>query len=76
MDKVVINVEGMSCNHCENSVIKAISGLNGVNEVSASAANKTVVVEYDSTKVTNDDIKGAILQQGYDVIEEKGTYKE
>ncbi|HAN10121.1 MAG TPA: copper resistance protein CopZ [Clostridiales bacterium] len=73
MDKVVINVEGMSCSHCEDTVTKAILGLNGVDEVSVSLANKTVVVEYDSTKVTNDDIKSVIVEKGYDVIEEKET---
>ena len=76
MDKVVINVLGMSCSHCENSVNEAISELDGVEDVRASAADKNVVVEYDSSKVSNKDIKNVIIDLGYEIIEEKSVYEQ
>ncbi len=63
-----INVEGMSCSHCENSVKKAVGALNGVDKVSVDLANKKVTVEFDPEKVTGKSIMDAIEDQGYDVV--------
>ena len=63
-----INVEGMSCSHCENSVKKAVGALNGVDKVSVDLANKKVTVEFDPGKVTGKSIMDAIEDQGYDVV--------
>ena len=68
MEKVTLNVEGMSCSHCEHAVITAVESLNGVASVEVSLAEKTVTIEYDAGKVTTDDFKAAIENQGYDVI--------
>ncbi len=62
-----IHVEGMSCSHCENAVKKALGALNGVVGVIVSLPDKTVTVEYDSTKVSLDTITDTIEGQGYDV---------
>ncbi len=63
----VLNVEGMSCSHCENAVKKAVGALNGVASVGVDLKGKKVTVEYDSEKVTVNAIKDAIEDQGYDV---------
>ncbi|MDF2566970.1 MAG: hypothetical protein K0R90_426 [Oscillospiraceae bacterium] len=68
MEKVVLNVDGMSCSHCENAVKGAVGGLSGVNDVSVSLEDKTVSVAFDSSKVSVEDIKSAIEDQGYDVV--------
>ncbi|MFA7637466.1 MAG: copper chaperone CopZ [Monoglobales bacterium] len=68
MENVVLNVEGMSCSHCENSVKNAVSALNGVKSVVVNLGEKTVTVEYDSAAVTLETIKNEIEDQGYDVI--------
>jgi copper chaperone len=47
MKKIVFNVDGMSCNHCENRVKKAVGSLNGVSSVNVDLAKKTVSVEFD-----------------------------
>ncbi len=62
-----LNVEGMSCPHCENSVKKAVGSLNGVESVSVDLKGKKVVVEHDADKVSVETIKDAIEDQGYDV---------
>jgi copper chaperone len=63
-----LNVEGMSCNHCVNSVKKAVGALNGVTNVEVDLKSKTVSIEFDSEKVNTEAIKDAIEDQGYDVI--------
>ena len=68
MERVVLNVEGMSCSHCENAIKKAVGALNGVSSVTVDLNGKTVTVEYESAKVVLDSIKNEIEDQGYDVI--------
>jgi copper chaperone len=62
-----LNVEGMSCSHCENAVKKAVSEINGVTTVVVDLAGKTVTVTHEGN-VTADTIKSAIEEQGYDVV--------
>ncbi len=68
MEKIVLNVEGMSCQHCENRVKKAVGALGGVSGVEVSLTDKKVTVEADSSVVTEKQIKEAIEEQGYDVV--------
>ncbi|WP_010243064.1 copper chaperone CopZ [Acetivibrio cellulolyticus] len=62
-----LNVEGMSCSHCENSVKKAVGALGGVESVAVDLKGKKVTIEFDAEKVSVGDIKDAIEDQGYDV---------
>lgn len=64
----VLNVEGMSCSHCENSVKKAVGALDGVSNVTVDLKTKKVSVEFDADKVNVEAIKDAIEDQGYDVV--------
>jgi copper chaperone len=65
----VINVEGMSCDHCKHSIEKALNGLDGVTSSEVSLANGNVEVEFDENQVVAfNDFKEAIEDQGYDVI--------
>lgn len=68
MENTIIKVDGMSCSHCENAVKNAVSSLEGVAEVSVSLDEKTVSVKFDNTKVSLDQIKNEIEEQGYDVV--------
>ncbi|QSX08083.1 heavy-metal-associated domain-containing protein [Alkalibacter rhizosphaerae] len=67
MEKVILNVEGMSCSHCVAAVTKAVSALEGVANVEVSLENKTATVEYEAP-ATVDAMKAAIEDQGYDVV--------
>lgn len=67
MSQVMINVEGMSCSHCVNSVEGALTKLSGVSSAKVNLDDKSVTVEYDSN-VNIDTLKKTIEDQGYDVI--------
>ena len=67
MEKVTLNVEGMSCGHCVKSVEGSVGALNGVSNVKVDLENKKVDVEFNKDEVTLDTIKETIDDQGYEV---------
>lgn len=66
-EKMKLNVEGMSCSHCENRVKKVVGALNGVQSVAVDLAGKSVTVEFDAAQIGLRAIADAIEEQGYDV---------
>ncbi len=68
MKKEIINVEGMTCNHCVNAVNKALKGMDGVKNVNVDLNAKAVSVEFEPNIVSLQDIKTTIEDLGYDVL--------
>ncbi len=66
-DKLVLNVAGMSCQHCKMAIEKALTAIEGVSEAEASVEEGQVTVHFDPDKVTKDDFKEAIEEEGYQV---------
>lgn len=67
MSSIILKVEGMSCNHCVNSVEKAVKELGAEGKVNL--ANKEVEVQFDGSKLSVEAIKDAIEEQGYSVVQ-------
>jgi copper chaperone len=67
MEKVTLNVQGMSCDHCVKAVEGNVGELNGVSSVKVNLKANTVDVEYNNQEITLDKIKETIDDQGYDV---------
>ncbi len=65
--KKKISIEGMSCGHCVNHVKEALSEITGVTSVDVSLESKSAVIE-GSIAVTNEIIKAAIDEVGYEVV--------
>lgn len=63
MEKI-LNVEGMSCNHCTAAVKKALEGLDGVKEADVSLEEKNAKVELDK-KVADEALVKAVEDAGY-----------
>jgi copper chaperone len=63
-----LKVEGMSCQHCVNSIKNAVSALKGVARVEVDLNKKQVTVNYTAGSVTEEDIKETIEDQGYEVV--------
>lgn len=66
MSQITLSVEGMSCNHCVNSIEGVLKEIGMTGKVDLAA--KTVTVEYDESKATVEQIKETIEEQGYDVV--------
>lgn len=59
-----LTVTGMSCNHCRESVLKAVSAVKGVEEVAVDLASGKLDWKGDATA---DSIAKAIVAIGFDV---------
>lgn len=68
MKKKTIKVEGMTCSHCKNSVENALNKLDGVDSAVVSLEDNQATVQYDDSRVSSNELKEAIEEQGYDVI--------
>ncbi|MCD9020908.1 copper chaperone CopZ [Cohnella silvisoli] len=66
MSNITLNVQGMTCGHCVNSVEGAVQNLGAAAKVDL--PNGSVTIDYDETKVSLEAIKEAIEDQGYDVV--------
>jgi len=67
VEKILLNVNGMSCEHCAKSIVKEVNTLPGVFNVTVDLKAKTVLVEYNSTLITTKAIEEKIEEQGYDI---------
>jgi copper chaperone len=67
METIQINVYGMTCNGCVNSVTKVLQALPGVGSVEVSLEGKRAVVQYDPTQSGIAQFKAAIEDAGFDV---------
>jgi copper chaperone len=63
-----INVDGMSCGHCVETIEKALGKMGGVNQVRVSLENKKVSVDFDENQTTVDAIKEKIVEAGFETL--------
>jgi copper chaperone len=67
MEKTVLQVNGMSCEHCVKAVKTAATSIAGVKKADVDLKGGTVALEYDPAKAALSAIKAAIEDQGYEV---------
>ncbi|CAN7635086.1 copper chaperone CopZ [Peribacillus frigoritolerans] len=67
MKNVTLNVQGMSCGHCVNSIEGSVGQLEGINEVNVKLNDAQVEVTFNESQVSLDIIKETIEDQGYEV---------
>ncbi|WP_078412924.1 copper chaperone CopZ [Priestia abyssalis] len=68
MENVTLTVQGMSCGHCVKAIEGSVGELNGVSKVAVHLSEGKVDVEFDKSKVSLEQIKEMIDDQGYDVV--------
>ena len=64
-DQLTLTVTGMTCGGCEKAVTRALSGLSGVSNVSASHRESRVTLTYDPSQVDVDAITKRVRDAGY-----------
>ena len=67
----VIKVDGMSCDHCKNTIESALAKINGVRTAEVDLDKNEVRVDYNDELVSTKDLHDAIEDQGYDVKNNK-----
>ncbi|MFC7155836.1 heavy-metal-associated domain-containing protein [Halomarina halobia] len=65
MEQYGFTVEGMSCNGCEERVTNAAKRVEGVRRVNAD--HETGTVEITADEDTEDDVRRAVHDAGYDI---------
>ena len=63
-----IQVVGMTCGHCVETVTQAVNSLDGINQVSVDLDKKQVSVDFDESRTSPDAISSKITEVGFEVI--------
>ncbi len=66
MSTATLNLKGMSCASCANSVERAIQQVPGVSQAQVNFAAEQASVEYDERRTNVESIQAAIAQAGYE----------
>lgn len=64
MERLTVNISGMSCGHCVRSVTNALKGVDGVTLESVAVGSATVA--YDPGVTSVEQITRAVEEAGYD----------
>src|SRR4030066_132183 len=70
-EKVSLPIQGMTCASCVNKVEKALRSVKGVIQASVNFATERASVEYVPELITVRDLKKAVQEAGYEVLEVK-----
>ncbi|MFV2045521.1 MAG: heavy metal translocating P-type ATPase, partial [Anaerolineales bacterium] len=67
IEKLRVNIGGMSCSFCTTTVKKAYRRLEGVKDVHVSLAHEEALIEYDPIKHTPTELRETLRQLGYTI---------
>jgi len=65
-----LDVMGMECVNCANSIKTYLTKLNGIYKVEINFTSEVAAIEYNPNVITKEDIIGDIRKIGYDVLED------
>ncbi|MCG9130013.1 heavy-metal-associated domain-containing protein [Candidatus Poribacteria bacterium] len=68
MQKIRIEIQGMSCEHCVKTVTDALTKLDGVYKAKVNLKKKQAIVNYDESCVNLKDLNESIRVAGFEVI--------
>jgi copper chaperone CopZ len=68
MIKKTFKVPDMTCSNCAMKLESLEDTLEGVREINASYHKLTMVIEYDETRLTDEQIVAAVKKKGYTAI--------
>ena len=76
MQKDTFPVLGMSCAACAARVDKTLRRQHGVKDVGVNYAAATATVEYDADLCSPQELKQAVVEEGYDLLVDKGADRD
>jgi copper chaperone len=65
MTRKALKVEGMTCQHCVQTITEALGEIGGTNKVSVDLENKEVQVEYNDEETNLQEISEKIIKVGF-----------
>jgi copper chaperone len=67
MPQVTLEAPDISCDHCIQSIQKAVTKLPGVQFIAGDAAARQVTLDYDPGASSMEQIEGVMEEEGYPV---------
>ena len=67
--KVTLQIEGMSCQHCVQTVTEALKSLAGVKSVKVDLSQDQAVVKFATKQVEVSQMKDAVNQAGFQFVD-------
>ncbi|MFD2307057.1 heavy metal translocating P-type ATPase [Enterococcus termitis] len=68
MEAKTFDIEGMTCASCAQTVEKATAKLAGVSKATVNLATEKLNIEYDESKLSEQDIQKAVSDAGYEAL--------
>lgn len=68
MLKKTFKIPDMTCSNCAMKLESLEDSLDGVKEINASYHRLEMVIEYDESKLTDDQIVAAVKKKGYTAV--------
>jgi copper chaperone CopZ len=67
MKKILLKIEGMHCPNCPMLLERIEDKMPGIERAEASYHKAQMVVEFDETRVTEEQISAEIVKMGYEI---------
>jgi copper chaperone len=68
MTKESLKVEGMTCQHCVQTITDALAKIAGTNKVAVDLDKKEVQVDYNEEKTNLQQISDKIVEVGFELV--------
>ena len=68
MTQESLKVEGMTCQHCAQTITDALDGIAGTNKVAVDLDKKEVQVDYNEKKINLQEISDKIVEVGFELV--------
>ncbi|MBT5986643.1 MAG: heavy-metal-associated domain-containing protein [Nitrospina sp.] len=68
MTKESLKVEGMTCQHCVQTITDALGKIDGTNKVAVDLDKKEVQVDYNGEKTNLQEISDKIVEVGFELV--------
>ena len=66
--QIVLKVEGMTCQHCVQTVTETVGKMTGVEKVEVRLEQKEVTIDFDELQTQTEAISAQIVEAGFEVI--------
>ena len=67
MMRKALKVEGMTCQHCVQTVSETVGKMTGVQKVDVNLDQKEVTIEFDESQTKLDEVSTQIVEAGFEV---------
>ncbi len=65
MSRLMLSIDGMTCQHCRMTVERALLGVDGVQNAQVSLEDARAEVEFDPSRATVEALVEAVDEEGY-----------